>query len=207
MPKIKAAIANITGRKFGRLTVLFPTEKRDHIGSVYWHCRCECGNELDVTQSNLVYGNYRSCGCLKKELQQNVQSQLHILDGTCVEWLKSRKYRSDNTSGFRGVYKVKNGRYRVCVGFKNKRYYFGQYADYNTAVQVRTDAEEIIHGGFLRAYEIWKEQKERYADSEEVPPLIYEVSVDNKVIQITTNISIKRRKILEDAITLYENCC
>ena len=93
-------ILDITGRRFGRLTALFPTEKRDQNGSVYWHCLCDCGNTSDISEAKLVHGNYKSCGCLKTENQKNIAGQLHIIDGTCVEILENRKHRKDNTSGF-----------------------------------------------------------------------------------------------------------
>lgn len=38
-----------------------------------WHCKCKCGNELDVDTRNLNSGHTQSCGCLQKEkAQQNV---------------------------------------------------------------------------------------------------------------------------------------
>ena len=38
--------ADLSGRKFGMLTAKYATEKRDKRGSVYWHCVCDCGNEI-----------------------------------------------------------------------------------------------------------------------------------------------------------------
>lgn len=53
------------GQKFGRLSVL----RRQ--GSIRqesrWLCRCECGNEILVSRSNLRSVNTRSCGCLHVE--------------------------------------------------------------------------------------------------------------------------------------------
>lgn len=56
----------ITGRLFGRLTPLRPTEKRDN-GSVVWFCECECGNTALVPRPRLLNGGTRSCGCLRAE--------------------------------------------------------------------------------------------------------------------------------------------
>ena len=39
----------------------------------------------------------------RQELNTHVNNLLHFVDGTCVEWLKYRTSRSDNTSGFRGI--------------------------------------------------------------------------------------------------------
>jgi hypothetical protein len=52
---------DITGQKFGRLTVL------RHIAGKDWLCLCECGKEKMVRNSNLKSGGVRSCGCLAIE--------------------------------------------------------------------------------------------------------------------------------------------
>lgn len=49
------------GQRFGRLTVIA------HLGSRYYHCECECGNELSVRTDNLRTGNTSSCGCVNLE--------------------------------------------------------------------------------------------------------------------------------------------
>ena len=60
------ASADITGRRFGRLTAQYSTKKRDTKGFVIWHCRCDCGNEINVSYNNLMYCGQQSCGCKKK---------------------------------------------------------------------------------------------------------------------------------------------
>lgn len=57
---------DLTGQRFGRLTVLHFAEARK--GQHYWRCRCDCGAEHSPTQPNLLKGRSRSCGCLKREL-------------------------------------------------------------------------------------------------------------------------------------------
>lgn len=54
---------DLTGRQFGRLTVLkfVPNEKE----GAYWLCKCDCGNEVVVLGSYLKNGHTKSCGCLK----------------------------------------------------------------------------------------------------------------------------------------------
>lgn len=179
-------IADIKGQRFGRLTALYPTEKRDNKGSVYWHCICECGNETDVSESQLVHGNYKSCGCLKKELQKNIRNQLHMIDGTCIEWLEKRKHRSDNTSGFRGVSRMKNGKYRADIGFKRKRFYIGVFDDYNDAVEARLSAEEKIHEGFVNAYHVWNRQASEDSKWADENPFVFEVRKQNGDFVIET---------------------
>jgi hypothetical protein len=58
---------DITGRKFGRLTVLRPGG-RNPSGSKRWWVRCDCGSpEKEIAGTNLKQGILRSCGCLRGE--------------------------------------------------------------------------------------------------------------------------------------------
>ena len=149
---------DITGRRYGKLVALYPLGKTEESGSMLWRCRCDCGNEVDVSVSCLNKGNNKSCGCLKKEYQKLVHDRLHLIDGTCVEWLDGRKSRADNTSGFRGVFRKKNGKYSVSIGFKKKIFYIGTFEEYSDAVEARLRAEKMIHDGFVEAHEYWQKR-------------------------------------------------
>lgn len=59
---------DLTGKTFGRLTVVGETEDRNLDGQVTWKCRCQCGNTCLVPTSRLTQGNTTSCGCLVKEV-------------------------------------------------------------------------------------------------------------------------------------------
>ena len=180
-------MVDITGQQFGRLTALYPTDKRDCKGSIYWHCKCSCGNEKDIPVDALITGDYVSCGCRKKEINENVSSYLHFIDGTCVEWLRSRKYRSDNTSGFRGVNQRKDGKYIATIGFRNKRYYIGTFTNYEEAVSARIEAEEEIHEGFLKAYDSWQQHAKEDPVWAENHPFFFTVEKVNGNFKINTN--------------------
>lgn len=152
---------DLSGQRFGKLTALYPTKKRDARGSVVWHCTCDCGGVIELTQAELAHGNYKSCGCMKTENQMKISTRLHRIDGTCLEILERRKHRCDNKSGFRGVYQTEKGRYRVDIGFKGRRFYLGTYDSYDEAVTVRTDAEHKLHDGFVKAYREWHDGGEK----------------------------------------------
>ena len=70
---------NIIGRKFGLLTVLEMTEKRNNQGQVIYKCQCDCGNFHFVSGGSLKSGHVQSCGCsnsitcskIKRILQDN----------------------------------------------------------------------------------------------------------------------------------------
>ena len=58
------AFKDITGMRFGRLTVL----KRDGYmrdRHVAWLCQCDCGNIIRVGTNSLTSGNTKSCGCYR----------------------------------------------------------------------------------------------------------------------------------------------
>ena len=58
---------NLVGQKFGRLLVLCDDMTRSGDGTIKWKCRCDCGNIVHVSTTNLTSGNTRSCGCLQRE--------------------------------------------------------------------------------------------------------------------------------------------
>lgn len=57
---------DLIGKKFGKLTVIEPTEER-YNRSIIWRCKCDCGNEILVPTGRLTSGNTKSCGCLQLE--------------------------------------------------------------------------------------------------------------------------------------------
>lgn len=57
---------DLTGQTFGLLTVLNEVKRNNML---FWHCKCNCGNFVDVKADNLKSGNTKSCGCLKRKIQ------------------------------------------------------------------------------------------------------------------------------------------
>nr|DAH26975.1 MAG TPA: Acetone carboxylase alpha subunit [Caudoviricetes sp.] len=45
---------DITGQKFGKLTAIKRTKKRDKTGNIYWYCECECGGNIITQGRNLI---------------------------------------------------------------------------------------------------------------------------------------------------------
>lgn len=59
---------DLIGKRFGRLTVIQHLEMKEReTPEKAWRCKCDCGNEKDVTTSNLVGGAVVSCGCYLSE--------------------------------------------------------------------------------------------------------------------------------------------
>lgn len=62
---------DISGRRFGRLTVIKKTTRKDAWGRCYlYRCRCDCGRVKLTTSTMLLSGQVRSCGCLQREARK-----------------------------------------------------------------------------------------------------------------------------------------
>lgn len=74
---------DLSGQKFGRITVL------SYAYTSIWQqamfmCLCDCGTTKIIRGSQLSSGNTRSCGCLHKEISQNVMKKVNASGFRCV---------------------------------------------------------------------------------------------------------------------------
>lgn len=58
-------LIDLTGQKFGRLTVVERAGTKGHEPT--WLCKCDCGKTAIVIGAELRKGNTTSCGCYAKE--------------------------------------------------------------------------------------------------------------------------------------------
>ena len=134
------------GRQFGKLTVIEYAGKWS--GAHHWKCRCTCGNETVVSQSNLQNEHTLSCGCLVNPL-----STRNFVEGTCIEMIRSKKVFSNNTSGVRGVYPLKRtGKWAAQIQFKGKKKFLGSFDTIEEAAAARKKAEEVYED-FLERFD------------------------------------------------------
>ena len=59
---------DLTGRTFGRWTVLARAARRRGQKNPAWRCRCACGTIAEVQTCQLLAGRSQSCGCRMQEL-------------------------------------------------------------------------------------------------------------------------------------------
>lgn len=69
------APADLTGQRYGMLTVIALTDRRNSNGRVLYRCRCDCGGERYTTASNLVRGKVTSCGCQNHKPKKDLTGQ------------------------------------------------------------------------------------------------------------------------------------
>lgn len=69
---------DLTGKRFGKLTVISKTDRKKN-GSILWECRCDCGNEKEVTSRDLNSGRVKSCGCSRGSSKSLVGKRFGML--------------------------------------------------------------------------------------------------------------------------------
>ena len=141
---------DLTGQRYGKLTVLRPAENID--GRTAWVCRCDCGNEAIVKTYHLRYGHTKTCGCQHRKSKENPFG-LTFVDGTCVEVLAIKKPLRNNISGVRGVHWMADKQvWRAEICFKGKRRHLGVYRRLEDAAKARARAEEELFEPILREF-------------------------------------------------------
>ena len=141
---------DLTGKQFGRLTVLNMLPERRG-GYTVWHCKCQCGRETDVTSRDLKSGMTRSCGCLVADRAREGQRRI---DGTSITRLEnSSTIFRNNTSGIRGVsFRTQDMRWVAYISFKGKKKTLGAFKTIEEAKEARRRAEQVLYERFLEEY-------------------------------------------------------
>lgn len=91
--KARSNFIDLTGKKFGLLTVLYRDEDKPkgHGKPVFWICKCECGNIISIQGNHLKSGHTKSCGCYKpkKFINEvgNIYGKLKVIEfiGTSLD--------------------------------------------------------------------------------------------------------------------------
>ena len=149
---------DLTGQKFGKLTVLEKTNKRQDGGSIVWKCKCDCGNIVEISSKRLRNNINVSCGCYQKERQKYSMSKLQNrqqIEDTNIDLISRKKANSNNKTGVRGVCYIASMKKYKAYLYLNKKYYFlGYYKDINNAIKARKEAEEKYYKPILDKYKL-----------------------------------------------------
>ena len=152
MPAHSTQKMDLTGQRYGRLAVL---EAAENVGGrTAWKCGCDCGRTIVVQSHRLRSGHTASCGCWgKKSFPGEKLSCLTYVDGTCIEMLRAKTVRRNNTSGVPGVgWLAAKKSWRATICFKGKRHYLGSYKRFEDAVLARKEGEKKYHDCFVESF-------------------------------------------------------
>lgn len=67
---------DITGNKYGHLTVLGLHHRDENTRQYYWNCQCDCGGQVVVYGGHLKDGHTQSCGCLISKGEKKITDLL-----------------------------------------------------------------------------------------------------------------------------------
>ncbi len=91
--KVPPGASDLTGRRFGKLVAVAPTDQRQYDGIV-WRCLCDCDNVAYVSSHQLLSGYTKSCGCLSHPpLKDFVGKRFGKLTVTTYEGKRSGMHR------------------------------------------------------------------------------------------------------------------
>jgi len=84
---------DLTGQKFGHLTVLGLNAKLYTNKHILWDCQCDCGTIIQVDSSRLISGHTQSCGCMR--ISHGEAKIKQILDEHNINYLFNTGYFKD----------------------------------------------------------------------------------------------------------------
>ena len=101
-------LIDMTGKKFGRLTVIKQSPNRGHI--VRWKCICDCGKTKILNGRDVRDGKTKSCGCLFLETRLSATKHGLVYSSEYQAWgcaktrcsnPKNKRYRLYGSLGIR----------------------------------------------------------------------------------------------------------
>lgn len=98
----KFEVTDMTGQRFGRLTVVGPDGAHKPGQKAMWICKCDCGNETSVQGKMLRNGAVSSCGCLQRETRsQNAEKarDFHNINVPTCSWEQKTCFAYDAEHG------------------------------------------------------------------------------------------------------------
>lgn len=94
------AFIDLTGKTYGRLTVLKISHRNPKCHCFVWLCRCSCGTVKPILGNALHCGTTTSCGCYQKEVTA-INKRKH---GHCVNRIISKEWSAWNSMKTRCYY-------------------------------------------------------------------------------------------------------
>ena len=145
---------DLPGRRFGKLTVTKVLRREK--GNVFVECRCDCGNTVETTYTNLLAREHHSCGCDLPERMPEILEKRGNVEGTSLGIIASEKLLSTNKSGVKGVYwQKKTHRWIAQIQFQGRKRHLGCFETLEEAAEARKKAEQELYEPVLQKHSDW----------------------------------------------------
>lgn len=149
---------DLTGQKFGRLTVIKKISKPEYYkkNTTFWQCKCDCGNICEVDGSNLRTGNTQSCGCLKRQNSSHGEEKIkQILQENNIVFQTEKIFKEckfDDT-GYYGRFDFYLPDYNILIEFDGIQHFKEGSGIYDSKQQVlKTQKRDLIKTKFAKDY-------------------------------------------------------
>lgn len=166
-------LIDLTGQKYGRLTVLNRAKSVNK--HTFWKCVCECGNNVVVDSYNLRNGHTQSCGCYRQEVLEKARSPFITTHGMSRTrfyriWRSMKKRCHDEKHPY---YKDYGGRgISVCEEwrFSFENFYCDMYQSYLEHVEKYGEKDTTIdrvdnNGNYVYNNCKWSTQLEQHRNT------------------------------------------
>lgn len=100
---------DLTGRRFGKLTVIEQCGKDRSGKNAIWLCDCDCGGNTKATTTHLRSGHTQSCGCLKQE--------------RFIEGGEKTRFKTKHNLCFTRLYRIWSGMKSRCYNPNEPKYH------------------------------------------------------------------------------------
>ncbi len=148
---------DLTGQKFGRLTVLQEGAYKFVHRKIVWTCLCDCGEIKDIVGGSLIRGLSTSCGCKRRENTSRVTHGLSKANLPEYRIWKAMRTRCNNPNFW--AYKYYGGRgIKICPRWDS---FVNFYSDMGS----RTSPLHSIHRvdndkGYCKSNCVWATMQE-----------------------------------------------
>ena len=152
MSKYYNNFIDLTGRKFGRLTVIKFSHINKH-GRSMWLCQCSCGGPSSLKVINgfsLKNGDTKSCGCIQKETISKIGKRTGKINGGNNKLsLKQVKLRSKKLGFiFLGKKYINNGFKHIFLCLKHGKAYKSNFGSLQQGHGLKCCGTEKLKNNF-----------------------------------------------------------
>lgn len=168
---------DLTGLEVGRLKVIKRMPEREGASGQEWLCHCECGNKSYITNTSHLNRKcgVKSCGCYLSDLakkngikyrksateetyknaslkiKETMKNNNELVENTRLSSIATKKLRSDNKSGHRGV-AFKDKKWVARISVSGKEYHLGSFDHKEEAIAAREKGEELYFKPLIDKY-------------------------------------------------------